>query len=399
MPASSDRQLPSPAGAARGRLRVLTAHVRHGGRRVVVPWPATGADPAKEPAPEPQRQSALTLDQKRTLYHTGWVVLRGVVPLDVVAKARHHLATMDRAATGRRVQAGLGGGDELLLLLTESPLRDILVDLNGGSFDAGGKWTVQPAITPPPASPATEISPAVAFSRGLHLDGRRPNGNDNGTMFIDSANTVSIRPFQNFVFVSCSDQREPGAGQTHLLPGGHLAMEEFFSWQLATHGKAGSHKCEGWGGPREWPHAGIPTMVREFYNSSEEISTVAPDDGQRWPLPVPLLLGPGDACISTFSIPHTASRNERGPEREQVIFRFQPDELRGGKIGGKGLPELSGEAEACVMDNIRAQITDCWRGWGGMATVAREERPATEKLRSELQRWFAQHGSAVAWDE
>ena len=34
-----------------------------------------------------------------------------------------------------------------------------------------------------------------------------------------------------------------------------------------------------------------------------------------------------------------------------------------------------------------------------MATVAREERPATEKLRSELQRWFTQHGSAVAWDE
>ena len=96
---------------------------------------------------------------------------------------------------------------------------------------------------------------------------------------------------------------------------------------------------------------------------------------------------------------HVAFGNERGPEREQVIFRFQPDELRGGKIGGKGFPELSGEAEACVMDKIRAQITDCWRGWGGMATVAREERPATEKLRSELQRWFAQHGSAVARDE
>ena len=45
-------------------------------------------------------------------------------------------------------------------------------------------------------------------------------------MFIDAAETVSIRPFQNFVFVSCSDQSTAGRGQTHVLPGGHIALEE-----------------------------------------------------------------------------------------------------------------------------------------------------------------------------
>ena len=259
------------------------------------------------------RHHALTPEQKRELYHQGFVILRNVVPLEVVAEARRRIAAMDRASTAKRVQAGLGGGDDLMLLLTESPaLQQALADLNG-SFEAGGKWAVQPAITPPPARPVDHkaISPTIAFSRGLHVDGRRPNSNDSGPMFIDTAGTVSIRPFQNFVFVSCSDQRERGRGQTHLLPAGHIAMEEFFRWQQAKHGKVGSHECEGWGGPRNWPQAGIPTMVSSFYNQSAATSEVAPD-GQRRPAPVPLLLGPGDACISTFSIPHAASKNELG---------------------------------------------------------------------------------------
>ena len=43
-------------------------------------------------------------------------------------------------------------------------------------------------------------------------------------------------------------------------------------------------------------HKGIPTMVREYFASREESSIVGPD-GKRVPKPVPLTLGPGDACI------------------------------------------------------------------------------------------------------
>ena len=56
---------------------------------------------------------------------------------------------------------------------------------------------------------------------------------------------VVDQPFTIFVFVSLNNQRTPGSGQTHVLKGGHIAMEEFFNWQTTTFGKAGS-VCEGW---------------------------------------------------------------------------------------------------------------------------------------------------------
>ena len=43
---------------------------------------------------------------------------------------------------------------------------------------------------------------------------------------------MGIKPFTAFVFVPLSDQAEPGRGQTHVLRGGHIAMEEFFRYQV-----------------------------------------------------------------------------------------------------------------------------------------------------------------------
>ena len=88
-----------------------------------------------------------------------------------------------------------------------------------------------------------------------HVDGRRPNANADGFLFVDAAETVCVRPFQCICFVACSDQTEPGQGQTHVMPGGHHAMEEFFRWQQENHGFLGSKQHEdgsyapGWGGP------------------------------------------------------------------------------------------------------------------------------------------------------
>ena len=86
-------------------------------------------------------------------------------------------------------------------------------------------------------------------------------------------------------------------------------------------------------------------------------------------------------------MPHSASRNELGPEREQIIFRFSPDEFRNG----------TGDEEEAVMDGIRAQLTDVFRGWAGMAVTAQEQRPATEELRKGLRAWFNEHGPEVTW--
>ena len=40
--------------------------------------------------------------------------------------------------------------------------------------------------------------------------------------------------------MSVSDLRPLGRGQTHVLPGAHIAMEEFFRWQQGAHGEVGS---------------------------------------------------------------------------------------------------------------------------------------------------------------
>ena len=51
-----------------------------------------------------------------------------------------------------------------------------------------------------------------------------------------------------------------------------------------------------------------------------------------------------------------------GPAREQIIFRFLPNELQGGKgaLRSAGV-DLDEDAEARLMERIRAQLTDCWR--------------------------------------
>ena len=60
--------------------------------------------------------------------------------------------------------------------------------------------------------------------------------------------------------------------------------------ELARHGDLFQEK----GG-----HKGIPTMVREYFARREESSIVG-SDGKRVPKPVPLTLGPGDACIGNY---------------------------------------------------------------------------------------------------
>ena len=192
----------------------------------------------------------------------------------------------------------------------ESDLRSILTDLNG-HWDRLEDWMWQPAYTPAPDEPSETLTPPAQFSNGLHVDGRRAIGGP-GAVYCDEAQTMSIKPFQNFVFVSVSDLRPLGHGQTHVLPQAHIAMEEFFNWQQATHGEVGS-LGPGWNIEADpvlgleparhgdlfkdkGGHRGIPDMVRGYFASREDSSLVGAN-GERVPKPVPITLGPGDACI------------------------------------------------------------------------------------------------------
>ena len=101
---------------------------------------------------------------------------------------------------------------------------------------------------------------------------------------------------------------------------------------------------------------GIPTAVTDtLLSMADDTTSVVDEDGERvvssahktsipsippstfdcrwvrsdslWPfhlqlLPTPVMLRKGDACIAAYHLPHSASLNETGPIREQVIFRF-----------------------------------------------------------------------------
>lgn len=147
------------------------------------------------------------------------------------------------------------------------------------------------------------------------------------------------------------------------------------------HGRLGSKQYEdgsfapGWGGPEG---QGIPTAVRETLLSLEDSrTTTVGTDGERLLSPTPVLLRKGDACIALYHLPHTASPNERGPIREQVIFRF------GLKGTGEGtsLPEWE-------VESWRKQLLNQWRGFPGMAAIVQKNSLSSQvqRLRTELRR-------------
>ena len=96
------------------------------------------------------------------------------------------------------------------------------------------------------------------------------------SFFLASIATDCTVP-QSFVFVSVSDLRPLGRGQTHVLPRGHIAMEEFFSWQQGTHGEVGS-LGPGWNMEAD-PEHGEPScldMASHTYCHSTNVNPLRP---------------------------------------------------------------------------------------------------------------------------
>ena len=331
---------------------------------------------AEPPPPSQQRAGGgrvLTDDEKRELYHRGFVCVRNVVSPELVQRMYDAIeATPPRQQGGRRPPPPDHLIRAQLMDPEHSELPSSMADLNG-HFERLEDWMWQSPYTPAAASPAEELTPVGSISNGLHVDGRRAIGGP-GAVACDADGRVSIKPFNNFVFVAVSDLTQPGFGQTHVLPGGHLAMEEFWKWQLSNHGHVGS-LGPGWNmladpvlgleaardhlrfGPehvfqKKGGHKGIPTMVSQWFCSKPESSVLAPDGVTRMPKPVPITLGPGDACVANFNLPHSGSKNDRGPERKQTIFRLKLPGV------GKSIPVRthSRPLRACQCHNALIEI-------------------------------------------
>jgi hypothetical protein len=85
---------------------------------------------------------------------------------------------------------------------------------------------------------------------------------------------------------------------------------------------------------------------------------------------------PGDACISTFHLPHTGTRNENGLEsRKTVIFRIrnktrQPNTVADGYTDhpDRGLlgEWLDLGSDENPWERSKESICDMWADWSGM---------------------------------
>ena len=359
--------------------------------------------------------SSLNLEQKRTLYRDGYIVLKNAVSEELIDTARARIKAAKRGEN-------LGGDAAMTDLVNASTVTPILNDVMG-AFDPptacqvgvikptepsdrfnslgyrdrdmpyyGAQIHMDGSITIAPPQEVQDGTPdeiyARHFASGPKGDlGRSPEvmGHNMVPMFEDPDMTLALGSFTAFVFVCLNDQTREGCGQTALLRGAHHQMERFFRWQYDTNGHLGP---EGPGWPRlnhDTPNRCgmyyIPPSVQEHF--CDETSDATPD-GRQWARPTQVLMEPGDACITSYHIPHSGTRNEHGTEsRKNIIFRIrnkkrQPDVVVSGVTDhpdrGQMGEWLEFEDGNDPWERSKHAMCNMWHEWDGMADVVREMR-------------------------
>ena len=200
--------------------------------------------------------------------------------------------------------------------------------------------------------------------------------------------TLGLGSFTTFAIVCLSDQTKEGSGQTAVLKGAHHEMERFFKMQYAINGHLGPE------GPH-WPRLDyevpnrcgliyVPKMVSDKF--IDETSECTPD-GRQWARPTQILMEPGDACLTMYHIPHTATRNENGDQpRKNIIFRLrnkkrQPDKIVNGATDHPDRGFLEGEWLEFESGNdpwerSKQAMCNMWDEWEGMHEIV-AQRGAT----------------------
>ena len=352
-------------------------------------------------------QQTLSLEQKRTLYRDGYVIVRNAVPEHLVAAAKQRIA----AGEGMMAKA-----PEMTDLVNQSSVTPILHDAMG-YFDPpiAAQVGVRPVSKPGDhfnnlgyrerdmpyyaAEPHVDGSMTIRIPQEVQEGtpdeiyrryiatgpkgdlGRSPDviGHNMVPMFEDPGMTLGLGSFTAFVFVCLNDQSEEGRGQTALLRGAHHAVERFFRWQRGVNNHLG---VEGPGWPRldhDVPNRCgliyLPQAVQDQF--IDEDSECTPD-GRRWPRPTQILMEPGDACITVYQIPHSGTRNEGVEPRESIIFRIrnkkrQPDVLVNGITDhpdrGQRGEWLNFAPGNDPWQRSKYAMCNMWHEWDGMEEV------------------------------
>lgn len=361
----------------------------------------------------------MTPDQKRQLFHDGYIVLKGVVAPDLVARAQARIK-------GAKKGENLGSAAEITDLVNASAVTPILNEVMG-QFDPPSHCQVGVIK---PGGPQDYFSPLgyrerdlPYFGHGMHAEGlftvsppQSPIsggreevygkliaggpkgdigrcadviGSNTDPLFQDPEMTLSVGSFTAFVIVPLNDQMAEGCGQTAVIPGGHRILEGFYRWQHEQNG------CIGPEGPG-WPrfdyttpngagHVYLPDPVQQKLIELDDQPPETTPDGRAWPRPTPILMAPGDVAITLFQMPHTGTRNERGTEsRKNMIFRIrnksrQPDKVATGVSDhpdrGQMGEWLEYEEGNNPWDRSKYALTHMWHEWEGMQQVVKEESP------------------------
>ncbi len=357
---------------------------------------------------------ALTLEQKKTLYDDGYIVLKNAVEQKLVD------AAIDRIRNpGEGVYSG--STKEVTDLVNASTVTPILHEAMG-YFDPPIVCQVGANRARKPSDRFNNLGyrekDQPYYAAESHMDGLCtigvPQEVQDGTpeeiyhryigsgpkgdigrsadvmghnsvpLFEDPDMTLGMGSFTAFVFVCLNDQTREGCGQTALLPGAHHVTEKFLRWQRSVNDHMGP---EGPGWPRlnhDAPNrcglVYLPEAVREHF--IDDTSEKTPD-GVRWPRPTQVLMEPGDACVTVFHMPHSGTRNEGTETRMNIIFRIrnkkrQPDKMVNGVSDhpdrGQRGEWLEYEEGNNPWDRSKDALCDMWDEWQGMTEVVAAER-------------------------
>ena len=282
---------------------------------------------------------ALSLEQKRSFYRDGFVVLPGVVPPEMVAAAR------------RRIFVGLGGGE---------PARG-----NEAVFmDLYNRTDIAAIIA--------EALGLIVRHRGVQLASRFPS--DPSERINESGYTDRDTPF--FGWHGHLDGLWNGAAPMHQDVNRPMTAEEHDAWHrepsrngcLKFHPESnvnimnfaalvGVALSDHTGAPNASGLRHYPDAVRDAFRPHG----VETADGRFWPKPTLVRLAAGDAVVVLHAVPHCATRVEGSEPRLMAYFRI--------------MPERRPSANRSVYPEA---LCDIWHEWPGMAAVVAEQRGAVQ---------------------
>lgn len=373
----------------------------------------------------------LAIEQKRQLFHDGYVVLKNVVPQELVEAARAKLKNASKGENLTRAR-------EMTDLVNKSPLTPMLREAMG-PFDSPSRAQVGVIKRTPPKDQFTALGyrekDLPYFGHGLHAEGlfagaspqQRMSGSpaeiyrhmiasgpmgdigrcaevigtNTGPLFQDPEMTLAIGSFTAFAIVPLNDQTLEGVGQTSVVPGGHRVLEAFYRWQLAQNG------CIGPEGPA-WPrfdhdapnragHVLLPLPVQEQLMAMASETPDCTPDGRSWPRPTQIMMEPGDAAITVFQMPHTGTRNEFGSEsRKNIIFRIRNKRRQPNVVvtGVSDHPDRGQKGEWLEFEDgnnpwerSKLALTNMWHEWEGMQDIVAEETPSLTPIDFSHVRW------------